>query len=208
MPTDGDIDRAGQMLWYRWQGSWDWSPKDFPNYRPVNNWSSWEWLQDSRGNQAIVFFWTEAVPTPERYPYSEEPVWWYGSNECTGESDAHEPSFPEAYPDGNRPAPDCNLVDQCEHVQGWHALKREFQILFYDPSELGEVARGQEKAVECASLCSNRGSRLVPATMSLWWSPRLNSSSNPEGSAFDKANGLLYLAQGGSDPVIHVLQLS
>ena len=30
---------------------------------------------------------------------------------------------------------------------------------------------------------------------------------NPEGSAFDKLNGLLYFAQGGKDPVIHVLRV-
>ena len=194
------------MLWYRWQGSWDWNPKDFPNYRPVNNWSSWEWLHDSRGNQAIVFFWSEAIPTPEQYPYKDDPIWWYGRNRCKGKGDKHEPSFPEIYPNGTRPGPDCNLEDRCEHTQGWHALKREFQILFYDPDDLGEVARGRRQPWSVLPYARIKAPDWFRPPCK-YGGPEDEIGSNPEGSAFDELNGLLYFAQGGREPVIHVLRV-
>ena len=201
-----DIKQAGQMLWYRWRGTWDFSPKDFPEYRPVNRWSSWEWLTDAKGNQAVIFFWSEAVATPEQYPYSDDPVWWYGRNQCDGSGDSHEPSFPEIYSNGDRPPPDCSLVDECEHSQGWHALRKEFQILFYDPEELGQVARGKRRpwSVLPYARIKAPGWFRPPCR---YGGPAGKSRANPEGSAFDDANRLLYFAQGGQDPVVHVLRL-
>jgi hypothetical protein len=97
-------------------------------------------------------------------------------------------------------------VDKCEHVQGWHALKREFQILFYDPSELGEVARGKRVPWSVLPYARIKAPDWFEEPCRYGGREDL-TRANPEGSAFDRSNGLLYLAQGGKDPVIYVLQV-
>ena len=206
VPTESDLKEAGDLPWYRFRGHQDWDLKDFPEYRPVNSWSSYEWLRDQDGKEAVIFFWTEAIPTPARYPYEEEVVWWYGRNRCDGSGDRHEPSWPEVYPDRTRPEPDCRLKDRCEHNQGWHTLKMQFQILFYDPSDLAKVASGELKPFKVLPYDRIEAPPWFQKPCR-YGGPKNVTRNNPEGSAFDEKNGLLYFAQGGNKPVIHVLRL-
>jgi len=110
---------------------------------------------------------------------------WYGCKDGTVWPE--NPPYPPACPE-----------------RGWWADRFESQIIFYDPAQLGEVARGNLQASKPQPYAILRiDTRLFNVTES-------QQKSHVASAAFDRARGLLYIMEPLVDddkPIIHVWRI-
>lgn len=98
-------------------------------------------------------------------------------------------------------------ASRCVSWKGFHCDPYEAQFLFYSPDDLAAVARGQRQPWEVVPYAT-----VVPDDM--WPKCRVR----PEGTAYDRSNGLLYVIQyngaqipedtGTRVPLVHVWRVS
>ncbi|RMH04075.1 MAG: hypothetical protein D6704_11720 [Nitrospirae bacterium] len=152
----------------------------------------------------------DAVPLlyyPEDHPYPDYKAcdMWYGGAWLTvGNKSAvvfvGRKSLGEVYYGEGRPG-------DCSQAKGYHCGPYEAQILFYDPEELAQVARGERNPWDVVPY-------EIMRPKDYFWE---NCGWQLGGAAFDRQNALLYIVQGGVDtvtdpyepyPIVHVFSLA
>lgn len=91
-----------------------------------------------------------------------------------------------------------------ERGKGWHCDPYEPQVVFYDPDELIEVARGLRKPQAVEPYARFAPTDLMPNC----------GTCDLSGAAYDRAHRLVYIVQYGGDPtgevrpLVHVFQIA
>ncbi|MEJ2412068.1 MAG: hypothetical protein P8Y34_03600 [Anaerolineales bacterium] len=191
LPSGGTLDSIYPLLLYGEQapGSPDLlsTPDQAVNdYHEADHWWGGAWLT-AGPRTAVIFVGTKALGK-EWYGFANGVVW---EHDCAEHTPPTCPEVPE-WPDDNR---------------GFWSEAYQAQIIFYDPKELVEVARGEIK-----SWVPQPYAVLVLDEFLL--DPNLDQTIYKRdlvgAAAFDRANGLLYVIERLADEyksVIHVWQI-
>ena len=165
---------------------------------------------------AAIQTWSEATTmaegvyprTPEgraRYdsdpltPSTTDPVGWYGIDECTeGPAVQQQPSFWDKKRDGSLADKDCNMVSQCPgRGTGPRCNNVHNFLLFYDPEDLAAAYRGKKDPWEVQPY----------GRLDLGWHEQWPCQVDAAGTTYDRVNQLLFIAQYGAEPRIHIYRV-
>lgn len=157
------------------------------DYHEADHWWGGAWL--TAGQQAAVVFVGTKALGKEWYGFSNGVIW---EHDCAEHTPPTCPEVPE-WPDDNR---------------GFWSEAYQAQMIFYDPVELVEVARGEIKSwVPQPYAVLVLDEFLLDPNLD----PTIYKRDLVGAAAFDRANGLLYVIERLADEyksVIHVWQIS
>jgi hypothetical protein len=148
------------------------NPPSMNDYHHSDEWSGGAWLT-AGGKSAVIFAGTKG-----------QGDCWYGFADGTVWPD--EPPYPEPPPDGER---------------GWWSTRFVGQILFYDPSDLAAVIRGEMETYEPQPYAA------LDVDPYLYHVQSEREWYHLGAASFDRERGLLYVFEprgDGDKPLIHV----
>jgi len=177
-------------------------------YQHPDEWEGAAWLTTASGDSAVLFAGTKSTGTQYWYGYvnpesADEPC---VDGEMVG-------TFTVCRMADGTPCPESDLVECAGHTdyRGWWTTRFDAQFILYDPADLADVAAGVTESWAPQPYASLDIDDVLFANPSGVEADMLGSGDQRRyrigETAFDRANGLLYVLElfaDGAQPVVHV----